>query len=89
MRAGIAPRMFSVNVSVQQLKDKRRYFILAAFVIAAILTPPDVISMLSLAVPLTALYELSIFAVQIVEKKAAAASAAAANEAPPTGKPAE
>jgi len=75
-------------ITSQQLKDKRRYFILGAFVIAAILTPPDVISMLSLAVPLTALYELSIFAVQFVEKKAAA-SAAAANEAPPSGKPAE
>ncbi len=75
-------------ITSQQLKEKRRYFILAAFVIAAVLTPPDVISMLSLAVPLSGLYELSIFAVRIVEKKAAAA-AAAASDPPPEGKPAE
>jgi sec-independent protein translocase protein TatC len=57
-------------ITSQQLKEKRRYFILGAFVIAAILTPPDVISQLSLAVPLLGLYELSIFAVKLVEKKA-------------------
>jgi sec-independent protein translocase protein TatC len=74
-------------ITSAQLKDKRRYFILAAFVIAAVLTPPDVISMLSLAIPLSALYELSIFAVRIVEKKAAASAAAAA--AAPDGTPAE
>src|SRR5215510_4300240 len=68
----------------QQLKEKRRYFIVGAFVIAAILTPPDVLSQLSLALPLMGLYELSIFSVRLVEKKAAAA-----NEAPPEGKPAE
>jgi sec-independent protein translocase protein TatC len=65
----------------QQLKDKRRYFIVIAFVIAAVLTPPDVISQASLAVPLMILYEGSIIAVKIVErnaKKAAAAKAAAA-----------
>jgi len=72
-------------ITSQQLKEKRRYFIVGAFVIAAVLTPPDVLSQLSLAIPLMALYELSIFAVRIVEKKAAAA----ANEAPPEGKPAE
>jgi sec-independent protein translocase protein TatC len=75
-------------ITSQQLKEKRRYFILAAFVVAAILTPPDVISMLSLAVPLSGLYELSIWSVRLVEKKAAA-SAAAANAAPPDAKPAE
>jgi len=36
----------------KQLRDKRRYFIVIAFVIAAVLTPPDVISQLSLALPL-------------------------------------
>jgi len=56
----------------QTLREKRRYFILGAFVVAAILTPPDVISQFSLAVPLMILYEGSIWAVQIVEKKAAA-----------------
>src|SRR5215475_1293038 len=71
-------------ITSQQLKEKRRYFIVGAFVIAAVLTPPDVLSQLSLAIPLMALYELSIFSVRLVEKKAAAAG-----EAPPEGKPAE
>ncbi len=57
----------------QQLRSKRRYFIVGAFVIAAVLTPPDVLSQTSLAVPLVLLYEGSIIAVRIVEKKAAAA----------------
>jgi sec-independent protein translocase protein TatC len=43
-----------------------------AFIIAAVLTPPDVLSQASLAIPLLLLYEGSIIAVQIVEKKAAA-----------------
>src|SRR6266566_896839 len=72
-------------VTSQQLKEKRRYFIVGAFVIAAVLTPPDVLSQLSLAVPLMGLYELSIFSVRIVEKKAAAA----ANDTPSEGTPAE
>src|SRR5438552_7906833 len=45
-------------ITSQQLKEKRRYFIVGAFVIAAVLTPPDVLSQLSLAVPLMGLYEL-------------------------------
>src|ERR671930_333049 len=75
-------------ITSQQLKEKRRYFIVIAFIIAAVLTPPDVLSQLSLAIPLLALYEGAIFAVQMVEKKAAA-SAAASAAAPPAGKPAE
>jgi len=71
-------------ITSQQLKEKRRYFIVGAFIIAAILTPPDVLSQLSLAIPLMGLYELSIFSVRLVEKKAAAEA-----EAPPEGKPAE
>jgi sec-independent protein translocase protein TatC len=62
-------------ITSQQLKEKRRYFIVAAFVIAAVLTPPDVISQLSLAIPLMILYEGSIWSVRIVEKKAAASTA--------------
>ena len=46
-------------------KAKRRYFIVGAFVIAAVLTPPDVISQLSLAVPLLLLYEGSIWSVRM------------------------
>src|SRR6202789_2541031 len=65
-------------ITSAQLKSKRRYFIVIAFVIAAILTPPDVLSQLSLAVPLVALYEGSIWSVRLVEKRAAAERAAAA-----------
>jgi len=46
-----------------------------AFIIAAVLTPPDVLSQASLAIPLLALYEGAIIAVRIVEKKAATANA--------------
>ena len=60
-----------------QLRAKRRYFIVGAFVLAAVLTPPDVISQLSLAVPLILLYEGSIWSVRLVEKKVKAAEAAA------------
>ena len=67
----------------ETLRAKRRYFILGAFVIAAILTPPDVISQFSLAVPLIILYELSIYSVKMVEPKPAAA------EAKPEPNPAE
>ncbi len=62
----------------ETLKTKRRYFIVGAFVIAAVLTPPDVISQLSLAVPLMILYEGSIWSVRYVEKKAVAEAAAKA-----------
>jgi sec-independent protein translocase protein TatC len=65
-------------ITSQQLRSKRRYFIVGAFVIAAVLTPPDVLSQTSLAVPLVALYEGAIIAVRIVEKKAAAQKAAGA-----------
>ena len=65
-------------ITAQQLKEKRRYFIVGAFVIAAVLTPPDVISQMSLAVPLMALYEGSIWSVRMVEKKAQADEAAKA-----------
>jgi sec-independent protein translocase protein TatC len=74
-------------VTSEQLKTKRRYFIVGAFVIAAILTPPDVISQLSLALPLMVLYECSIWTVKLVEKKAAADKAKAAAAA--AAKPAE
>ena len=72
-------------VTSKQLRDKRRYFVVGAFAIAAVLTPPDVISQMSLAVPLLALYEGSIISVRVVEKKAAAQAAAAAN--PPAAPP--
>jgi sec-independent protein translocase protein TatC len=70
-------------ITSDQLKSKRRYFIVIAFVIAAVLTPPDVLSQMSLALPLVALYEGSVWSVRWVERRMAAeraASAAAAAE---------
>ena len=52
-------------VSIQKLKEFRSYFIVLAFVIAAIVTPPDVISQLALAIPMCLLYEAGIWAAQI------------------------
>jgi len=74
-------------ITAKQLREKRRYFIVIAFIIAAVLTPPDVISQASLAIPLLALYEGSIFAVAMVEKKAAAAKATAAGTPPSAAPP--
>jgi sec-independent protein translocase protein TatC len=71
-------------ITSQQLKEKRRYFIVGAFVLAAVLTPPDVISQLSLALPLLVLYEGSIWSVRWVEKARPAAATGA-----PEAKPAE
>src|SRR4029078_7953391 len=69
-------------ITAEQLKAKRRYFIVGAFVLAAVLTPPDVLSQMSLAIPLLILYEGSIWSVRLVEKKARAEAAAkAASEA--------
>ena len=51
------------------LVEKRRYAIVIVFVVAAILTPPDVFSQLALAIPGVLLYELSIYSVRMVEKK--------------------
>src|SRR6185503_6677126 len=76
-------------VTSEMLKSKRRYFIVVAFVIAAVLTPPDVLSQMSLAVPLLLLYEGSIWSVKIVEGKAAASKAAKAAAAGTEVKPAE
>jgi len=74
-------------ITAKQLREKRRYFIVIAFIIAAVLTPPDVISQASLAVPLLALYEGSILAVAMVEKRAAAAKATAAGTPPSAAPP--
>ena len=52
-------------VSVQKLKEFRGYFVVLAFIIAAVVTPPDVVSQLALAVPMCLLYELGIWAAQL------------------------
>ena len=68
-RAGLVTR--------DQLKRGRRYAILVAFVIAAVATPPDIISQFMLAIPLILLYELSLIAIWFTEKKRAKDAAAA------------
>jgi sec-independent protein translocase protein TatC len=68
-------------ITSEQLRSKRRYFIVVAFIIAAVLTPPDVLSQMSLAVPLLLLYEGSVWSVRMVERKAAKAQATAAKPA--------
>ena len=76
---GIAFQLGRVGILTSDtLKEKRRYFIVGAFVIAAVLTPPDVLSQLSLALPLLLLYEGSILSVMLVERKVAAEQAAKA-----------
>ena len=70
--------------SSQGLADKRKYSIVLAFVAAAILTPPDPISQISLAVPIILLYEISIIAVRIVEKRKSKRDAAAADDDGPS-----
>jgi sec-independent protein translocase protein TatC len=55
-------------VSVQKLKEFRGYFIVLAFIIAAVITPPDVVSQLALAIPMVLLYEVGIWAAQLFIK---------------------
>jgi sec-independent protein translocase protein TatC len=64
-------------VTAAGLRAKRRYAIIIVVVVAAIFTPPDAISMCSLAVPMIGLYEISIWLARSVEKKRAAADAEA------------
>jgi sec-independent protein translocase protein TatC len=59
-------------VTIEKLKQFRGYFIVLSFVVAAILTPPDVISQLALAVPMCLLYEAGIFAAKMFIKRAQA-----------------
>ena len=56
-------------VTRQQLSSGRRYAIVGAFAIAAVLTPPDIVSQLLLAVPLCLLYELALIAIWFTEKR--------------------
>ena len=73
-------------ITVDTLKKGRRYAIVLAFVAAAVLTPPDIISQISLAVPTIVLYEASIVSVRLVERRRArdeaARKAAEAAQAP-------
>ncbi|MFY9641046.1 MAG: twin-arginine translocase subunit TatC [Rhodomicrobium sp.] len=59
-------------VSSQWLRQQWRYAVVIIFAVAAVLAPPDVVSQIGLAIPTLLLYELSIFAVKIVERQRAA-----------------
>jgi sec-independent protein translocase protein TatC len=63
-------------VSIDKLKAFRSYFIVLAFIIAAVITPPDVVSQLALAIPMCLLYEVGIWAAQIFIKHTQAPDAA-------------
>jgi len=65
-------------IDARWLVEKRKYAIVVVFAIAAVLTPPDIISQFALAVPTLLLYELSIYLVRVVERKRAKESAEAA-----------
>ncbi len=63
-------------VTLEQLKSARRYAIVGAFAIAAVLTPPDVVSQLLLAIPLCILYELALIAIWFTRRRRKKAEAA-------------
>lgn len=64
-------------VGANMLRKGRRYAILGIFIVAAIVTPPDPISQITLAIPLILLYEVSIWCVWLIERKRIKAQAAA------------
>jgi sec-independent protein translocase protein TatC len=64
-------------VNVEQLREWRGYVIVAIFIVAAIVTPPDVVSQVALALPMCLLYEAGIVVGQIVQKRRAAEEKAA------------
>jgi sec-independent protein translocase protein TatC len=59
-------------VDVEQLSRQRSYVILAAFIVAAIVAPPDMLSMLMLAIPMCVLYELGVLAVRLFVRRSRA-----------------
>ena len=67
-------------VSVAQLRKFRGYFIVGAFIVAAVVTPPDVVSQLSLAIPMCVLYEIGIVAAQLFIKHTKAPEGDAADK---------
>ena len=58
-------------ITAEWLAKQRRYAIVAVFVVAAVLTPPDIFSQISLAIPLLILFELSIWSCKLVERQKA------------------
>ena len=71
-------------VTIEQLKQIRGYFVVGAFIVSAVVTPPDVISQLALAVPMCILYEIGIVAAKIFIEKTRAPDVEAPGEAPPS-----
>jgi sec-independent protein translocase protein TatC len=67
-------------VTIEQLRAWRGYFVVGAFVVAAVVTPPDVISQLSLAIPMCVLYEIGILAAATFIRKAKPADDEAARQ---------
>jgi sec-independent protein translocase protein TatC len=55
-------------VTIEQLRQWRGYFVVGAFIVSAVVTPPDVISQLSLAIPMCILYEIGILAAKVFIK---------------------
>ena len=88
--ARVAQRLAVARVGIvtaRGLAEKRRYAIVIAFIVAAVLTPPDVISQVMLAVPILILYEISVICARFVEKGRAARLAAL--DADPVDPPAD
>jgi sec-independent protein translocase protein TatC len=69
-------------VTIEQLQKFRGYFIVCAFIIAAVVTPPDVISQLALAIPMCILYEIGIIAAKIFIKNTQAPQEQPASDKP-------
>src|SRR5690606_29604005 len=67
-------------ISAQTLVEKRKYAIVIAFVAAAILTPPDPVSQIGLALPTILLYEIAIYTARRIERQRAGAAAEADSE---------
>jgi len=62
-------------VTVEQLREWRGYVVVAIFVVAAIVTPPDVVSQIALAIPMCLLYEVGIVFAQLITRRKAAEAA--------------
>jgi sec-independent protein translocase protein TatC len=69
-------------ITAAQLRSVRRYAIVGIFALSAVMTPPDIFSMLSLAVPLVGLYEISILSVALIERRRAQELAASTDVTP-------
>ena len=69
----------------QGLREKRKWAIVIAFIVAAVLTPPDPISQISLAIPTILLYEISIWTARLIEKRREEERIAREKRRPTTG----